>query len=136
MRVVLALLLGLVAQAAAADGWTVSRVVRPATVLVAGDLLPVAAAPGALGEAPVGLEARTILYPGRPIRAGDVGPPALIERNALVLLHYRRGGLWISTDGRALGRGAAGERVRVMNLTSRTTVTGRIAADGSVHVSH
>ena len=43
-------------------------------------------------------------------------------------------GLRILTEGRALARGGVGDVIRVMNLSSRTTVSGRIAADGSVHV--
>lgn len=82
----------------------------------------------------VGQEARVALYAGRPLRVGDIGPPAIIERNDLVTLTFRQGGLTIAAEGRSLGRGAAGEAVRVMNLNSRTTVTGRIAEDGSVEV--
>ncbi|MBO9450364.1 flagella basal body P-ring formation protein FlgA, partial [Tropicibacter sp. R16_0] len=35
---------------------------------------------------------------------------------------------------RAMGRGATGEIIRVMNLSSRSTVTGRIRPDGSIEV--
>ncbi|MEM9126779.1 MAG: flagella basal body P-ring formation protein FlgA, partial [Pseudomonadota bacterium] len=42
--------------------------------------------------------------------------------------------LSITTEGRALGRGAAGDRIRVMNLSSRTTVTGLIRPDGQIEV--
>lgn len=82
-----------------------------------------------------GMEARVALYAGRPLRPGDIGPPAIIERNDLVTLIFRQGVLTIAAEGRALGRGAAGEAVRVMNLSSRTTVTGRIKQDGSVEVN-
>ncbi len=82
----------------------------------------------------IGQEARVALYPGRAIRVSDVGPPAIVERNDLVGLFYVRGGLRISTEGRALGRGANGDFVRVMNLASRTTVMGQIRADGTIEV--
>ena len=82
----------------------------------------------------IGQEARVALYPGRPVRPGDVGPPAIVERNDLVSLVYNQGGLRIATEGRALGRGAAGEMLRVMNMTSRTTVFGKVRPDGSVEV--
>ncbi|MEW2911943.1 flagellar basal body P-ring formation chaperone FlgA [Leisingera sp. JC11] len=92
---------------------------------------------GALSEPSevIGMEARVALYAGRPLRPGDIGPPAIVERNDLVTLIFRQGGLSIAAEGRALGRGAAGEPVRVMNLSSRTTVTGRITNDGSVEVN-
>ena len=57
--------------------------------------------------------------PREPARA-----PALVERNAVVRMSYRSGPLRIVTEGRALDRAAAGEPVRVMNLTSKQTVTG------------
>ena len=82
----------------------------------------------------VGKEARVILYAGRPIRPGDVGPVALIERNQIVPLVFINGNIKISTEARSLGRGGEGDFIRVMNLSSRTTITGEISADGSVTV--
>jgi flagella basal body P-ring formation protein FlgA len=82
----------------------------------------------------IGQETRVAIYAGRPVRAFDLGPPTLVERNQLVPLIYRSGGLAISTEGRALARGAAGEVIRIMNLGSRTTVSGRIGPDGAVYV--
>ncbi|PUB11777.1 flagellar basal body P-ring formation chaperone FlgA [Yoonia sediminilitoris] len=86
-------------------------------------------------EAAIGLEARVALYAGRPIRPGDVGPPAVVERNQLITLHYQRNGLMISTDGRALGRAGPGDIIRVMNLSSRSTVSARIGTDGAGYVA-
>lgn len=83
----------------------------------------------------VGREARVTIYAGRPIRAGDLRAPALIERNDIVRLRYRSGGLVIEADGRALGRGAAGDRIAVMNLTSRTTLSGLVRKNGYVEVT-
>ncbi|MEX0308305.1 MAG: flagellar basal body P-ring formation chaperone FlgA [Ruegeria sp.] len=82
----------------------------------------------------IGQEARIALYPGRPIRPSDVGPPAIVDRNDLVTLVFDRIALSITAEGRALGRGAAGERIRVMNLASRATVTGVIRPDGQIEV--
>lgn len=82
----------------------------------------------------VGQEARITLYPGRPIRVGDVGAAAIVSRNDIVTLIFVQGSLRIATEGRSLGRGAAGETVRAMNMTSRMTVTGEILTDGSIEV--
>ena len=57
-----------------------------------------------------------------------------LERNAVVRMSYISGSLRIVTEGRALDRAAAGEPVRVMNLTSKQTVAGTVAADGSVEI--
>jgi flagella basal body P-ring formation protein FlgA len=82
----------------------------------------------------LGLEARTILYAGRPIRPDDVGTPAIVDRNSIVILVFRRGGLTITAEGRAMGRAGPGDQLRVTNLASRTTVTGIVQPDGRVTV--
>lgn len=84
----------------------------------------------------VGQEARTTLYAGRPILFDDIGPPALVSRNQIVLLRYQASGLKILTEGRSLQRGGIGDRIRIMNLDSRATLFGQVQADGSVRVSN
>jgi len=125
--------------AVAAEALVATRTIRATEVIGPADIAPgTAAIPGALTDPAfaVGQEARTILYAGRPIRPGDLGPPALVERNATVVLVYRRGGLSIRAEGRALGRAGPGEALRVINLASRSTVTGVVGADGAVHVGN
>ena len=115
-----------------------THTIRAHSILVREDLMIKSVnVPGAFSdlEALLGLEARVALYPGRPLRPGDVGPPAVIERNQIILLIYDRGGLKISTEGRSLMRGGVGDRIRVMNMASRVTVSGQIQAGGSVIVS-
>lgn len=115
----------------------VVRAIRGQTVLGPDDLAVVEdSVPGAVTtiEEAVGKEAKVTLYPGRPVLLAQLGAPALVERNALVRMNYVRGPLRIVTDGRALDRAGAGEPVRVMNLASKQTVTGIVAADGSVEV--
>lgn len=134
-----ALLLALAAAAAPALAETLvaARTIRAQAILAPSDLKVIGAdAPGALRDpaAAVGMEARRVLYEGRPIRPGDIGPPALIDRNQIVPLIYDRAGLVISTDARALSRGGEGDTIRVMNLASRTTVSGVVGIDGAVYV--
>ena len=120
-----------------AESLTVTRVIRPDTIIEPQDLAILTKSyPGVIGveENIVGLEARNTLYPGRPIRMQDVGPIALVKRNQMVKLIFRQGGLVISTEGRALQRGAEGDHVRVMNMSSRTTVSGQVSRSGSVVV--
>jgi flagella basal body P-ring formation protein FlgA len=83
----------------------------------------------------VGMEARVALFAGRPIRPGDVGFPAVVERNQIIPLIYQGTGLIIATEGRALERAGPGDVIRVMNLTSRATVPARIGIDGAAYVS-
>lgn len=125
------------AQPVLAESVVATRTIRANTLIAPEDLTLVSAElPGALTDpaAALGQEARVAIYAGKPVRPGDFGPPTLVDRNQLVTLVYLSGGLAISTEGRALGRGAAGEEIRVMNLGSRNTVTGRIGPDGAVYV--
>jgi len=82
----------------------------------------------------IGMEARVALYAGRPIRQADVGFPAVVERNQVIPLHYDQNGLMIATEGRALGRAGPGDIIRVMNISSRTTVIARVGANGVAYV--
>lgn len=114
-----------------------ARTIRSQAILGPGDVAVIdKSVPGALTDAAevVGLEARVVLYAGRPIRPGDVGPAAIVERNQIVTLIYRQGALSILADARALGRAGVGDAVRVMNLASRSTVTGIVRGDGTVTV--
>ena len=123
---------------ALADALIATHTIRAQTVLTAEDFALVAAdIPGALTDpaSAVGQEARVTLYAGRPISAADIGAAALVERNQTVALVYRSGGLSILTEGRALARGGPGDVIKVMNLSSRATVTGTINPDGSVAVN-
>lgn len=132
-----ALLLLALAAPVSAESLVATRTIRAKTLVAPEDLTLVSAAlPGALSDPSqaVGLEARVAIYAGKPVRPGDLGPPTLVERNQLVKLVYLSGGLAISTEGRALARGSEGEEIRVMNLGSRNTVTGRIGPDGTVYV--
>jgi flagella basal body P-ring formation protein FlgA len=140
MKHILAFLIALgtlCAQPVWADILVPLRTIRVKEIILATDLTfkPVNVA-GALSDANevVGMEARVPLYPGRPMRPSDIGPPAIIDRNDLVILSFHRGALTIMAEGRALGRGSEGEWIKVMNLASRSTVTGRVNADGSVEV--
>lgn len=135
MRWLLALLL--LTGVAQAETLVATRTIRAQAILAPGDVtLSDANVAGALDDPLLasGMEARVTLYAGRPIRGEDLGPPSIIDRNQVVSLAYATGPLSILTEGRALGRGGVGDVVRVMNLTSRTTVTGRIGANGVVSV--
>lgn len=132
-----ALLLALLPAVAEADSLVATRTIRAQSLLGPADIaLSPDSFPGALAdpEAAIGREARVALYAGRPIRADDIGPPAIVDRNQRVSLAYAGNGLAITADGRALGRGGIGDEIPVMNLSSRTTVSGRIGPDGVVRI--
>lgn len=131
------MLLLLFASPVLAESVVATRTIRAQTLIAAEDLTLVSAdLPGALSNPALalGLEAKVAIYAGRPVRPGDLGAPTLVERNQVVPLIYLAGGLAITTEGRALARGSEGDEVRVINLSSRNTVSGRIGPDGAVYV--
>jgi flagella basal body P-ring formation protein FlgA len=119
-----------------ADSLVAVRTLPAHTVIAAEDLTLVdAEIAGALTDPPwpSGKRPEVAIYAGRPVRPGDLGPPALVERNQ-VSAWSTVPGRCILAEGRSLARGGEGETIRVINLTSRTTVTGRIGPDGAVLV--
>lgn len=136
IRTVLALLI--LGTASAADIVTPTRTLRPGTLITTADLaLKNANQKGVFDTIAdvAGQEARVALYAGRPIPFDAIGPPALINRNDIVALQFQTSGLSITTEGRALERGGVGDRVRIMNLSSRATLFGFVQPDGSIKVT-
>ncbi len=131
-------LLVLGAAPAAAEMVMAARTIRAQSVIGPGDVTLGEGDAGGIAadlDEVVGKEARVTLYAGRPVRRGDVGEPALVDRNQIVTLSFRQGGLSIQADGRALDRAGAGERVRVMNLGSRNIIVGEVDETGSIIVN-
>lgn len=127
----------LAVQPVAAESLVATRTIRAQSVIGPEDVTLVAAdLPGALTDPTeaVGLETRVAIYAGKAVRLSDLGPPTLVDRNQVVPLIYLSGSLAIATEGRALARGSAGDVIRIMNLASRTTVSGRVGPDGAVYV--
>jgi len=132
------LTLVLMATAGLAEVVTPTRTLRPGTLITTEDLVVKGIdQPGMFDriEDVAGQEARVALYAGRPIPFEAIGPPALINRNEIVTLLFQTAGVTINTEGRALERGGVGDRVRIMNLSSRATLFGFVQPDGSVKVS-
>jgi flagella basal body P-ring formation protein FlgA len=125
------------ASPAAADSLIATRTIRAQSVIAAQDVAQVAAdIPGALTspDQAIGLETTVTLYAGRPLHQADLSAPSLVERNQAVRLVYQSSGLSIHVDGRALERGAIGDMINAMNLSSHLTVKGIVQPDGSISV--
>lgn len=83
----------------------------------------------------VGQQVRRTLYKEQPIRLADTGPIILIKRNQDVDLFFSKNGILLKTNGRALSDGGTGERIKVMNTTSKQIVFGKVTDSGAVDVS-
>ncbi len=137
MRLIVLILLWLSPGLASAESLVATRLIRATDIIGPGDVaLQPGHVPGGATEADqvIGYEARVAIYPGRPVRLADLGPAAVIERNEVVRMVYRNGGLMILSEGRALGRAGLGDAVTVMNLASRQSVQAVVHAAGLVEV--
>lgn len=119
------------------------RAVARGAVLVEDDLgleerrlddLPAMVA-GSLEDA-VGKVARVALGAGRPVPLRALEALPLVQRGDAVRLTIEAGGLRLSAPGEALDTGGAGERVRVVNTSSRRELVGRVVAHGTVLVAY
>lgn len=135
MRAVV-LILALLPAPALAGEVLAARTLRAGTVLAPDDLRLAKADAAALDamEAMIGQEMRVMVSEGRPVEPALLRAPRIVERNQIVVLAYDQAALRIEAEGRALSDGALGDTIRVMNNLSRITVSGRVAADGSVIV--
>lgn len=82
----------------------------------------------------IGSEAKRAIYAGQPVLVSNITQAAAIERNEVVTAIFELNGLTISTEARALERGAVGDVIRAMNLTSRNTIRAEVMAHGSLRV--
>lgn len=70
----------------------------------------------------VGQSPRTVVSPGRPLRASELSAPSVMKKNTLITLRYRNKSMEITTSGLALRAGAAGDMVEVRNINSKQIV--------------
>lgn len=130
-------LLALLPLPAMADAVVATRTLRAGIVILPPDVRVAPDIDGTLNDPAqvIGQETRVMVTQGRPVERVHIGAPTLIARNQLVTLIFERGPLRIEAEGRALGPGAAGQVIRVMNNASRVTVSGRVQPDGTVIVA-
>lgn len=125
------------AASAQADVVTANRIIKAQEIITAADLsVSEGEVDGQIVDPSdvIGMEAKITLYAGRAIRPEDIRSPAVVDRNQTVEMIYRRGPLSIVAAGRALDRAAVGETIRVMNSSSRVTVSAKVTASGQVAV--
>ncbi len=83
----------------------------------------------------VDMAAKRPLRAGETIATADIEPPRIILRGDLVTLQYSRPGLTLSARGRAMGDGAKGDLVSVLNEQSKRTIQGIVTGAGVVEVT-
>jgi flagella basal body P-ring formation protein FlgA len=82
----------------------------------------------------IGKEARVALAAGKPLTLQSLATAAMVKRGDLVRVMIEKNGLRLSVSGEALETAGAGERVRVVNDSSKRELVGRVIDHGTVHV--
>ncbi len=84
----------------------------------------------------VGRVSRRPMSIGSVIEPAALRKPRLVRRGDRVTIWANSGRLMVQMKGKALMDGAAGERVRVKNLSSGRVVEGTVTASGEIRVPH
>ena len=85
-------------------------------------------------ESAVGHEARVALAAGKPLTVQGLANAVLVKRGDLVRVLIEKNGMRLSVAGEAMDTGGAGERVRVVNASSKRELVGRVVDHGTVSV--
>lgn len=119
-----------------------SRRLAAGSVLRPGDLVPARVRSASLrGEAvrdleqAAGMAVRRAIMPGQPLLIADLQRPIVVAKGAHVAMELRSPGLAVAAQGIALAAGAVGERIQVLNPSSRMVVDGEITGTDRVAVA-
>ena len=82
----------------------------------------------------IGKQLKLQLQAGVPIPVADLTLPTQISRGDPVRLQLQVGGLSLTGEGMALESGAAGERIRVRNVSSQAVLEAEVVRPGVVRV--
>ena len=83
----------------------------------------------------VGLQVRHPVVAGQPFAVADVMRPTLVQRGSEVQMQLQSPGLSVLAQGVAMESGATGERIRVLNPSSRAVVEAEVIGPGRVRVT-
>lgn len=87
-------------------------------------------------ESLVGMTPRRMLFPGQPVKDGDIEAPRIVKRGESVTMIFKSGGLNLTAKGKALENGAKGDVVRVVNTASSRNIEAIVTAPGEVSVDN
>ncbi len=82
-----------------------------------------------------GQQFRRAMPAGSTPSPADLSAPSWVKRGQYIQLISRAGAIEVRAEGKALGDGAAGQRIRVENRGSRQVVEGTVSAPGVVEVT-
>jgi flagella basal body P-ring formation protein FlgA len=84
----------------------------------------------------IGRRIRTPVNATDPVRARQLEPRYLVEKNKLVTIAVSVNGLYVEMTGKALQDGQIGEVVKAENLSSGKTITGKVTGQRKISPLH
>jgi flagella basal body P-ring formation protein FlgA len=82
----------------------------------------------------LGQQLKRGIRPGEAFSPAMVAPPPLVERGQIVWIATEAGSLKVSMQGEALTAGAAGQRIRVRNLSSKRVLEAEVVSANLVRI--
>jgi flagella basal body P-ring formation protein FlgA len=83
----------------------------------------------------VGMQLRRQIAPGQPLELAELMRPALVQKDAIVLMVLDSPGIALTAQGQAMEAGAIGERIRVLNPASHAVIEAEVIGPGRVRVA-
>jgi flagella basal body P-ring formation protein FlgA len=85
-------------------------------------------------DAAIGKAARRALRAGAAVSAHDLLSARLVKRDDLVAVSFDSEGVTLTLEGKAMGDGAAGETIRVLNPSSKLVIEAVVSGPGQAQV--
>jgi flagella basal body P-ring formation protein FlgA len=83
----------------------------------------------------IGLEPRSPLRQGMPVRISELQRPVLVQRNSTVTMSVKTPFMTLTTQGKASEDGGKGDLIRITNLQTKRVVEGIVDGPGTVVVA-
>jgi flagellar basal body P-ring formation protein FlgA len=83
----------------------------------------------------IGMTPKRSLQGNQTILRKDVNPPIMVKRNDIVTIIYKNGPIELSSKARALGAGATGDSVMMMNTTSKKSFEAKVTGPQQAEVN-
>ncbi len=83
----------------------------------------------------IGMTPKRSLQGNQTILRKDINPPIMVKRNDIVTIIYKNGPIVLSAKARALGAGANGETVMMMNTISKKSFEAKVTGPQQAEVN-
>ncbi|MCQ4161693.1 flagellar basal body P-ring formation chaperone FlgA [Roseomonas sp. GC11] len=139
LRTLLATALLLAGPAAAREVWHATRSLSPGDILRPEDIEPQTPRreqPGMVSAERdiVGMEVKRRVRGLVALSERDIGERAAVRSTQMIRVFWKREGMTLELEGRAMESGAVGEEIRVHNPQSGRTIRAMVVADGTAEV--